>query len=78
MPFPGRNRSMIQATEPVMRKAMEIFDASGRGTEELAARVGLRPNTICDWRADRATARLPNFVAFVNALGYDVRLVKRE
>ncbi len=78
MTRPGRPRAAILTGHPLIREAMTAFDASGMTIHEVTQAAGIFPGCVVNWRHGRGTARLENFEAFVNALGYDLALVKRS
>ena len=75
-PMPGRGRSPIRTTSPLIRKLMEIVDGFDVSLGEIARAGGIEPYSLYEWRAGVTTARLASVEKLAATLGYRTVLVR--
>lgn len=73
---PQRENPQARAN-PLVEELFAEMARQGVSAQELAKRVGLHGHTIGDWRT-RYNPTLPNFIACVNALGFDLVMRERD
>lgn len=64
--------------QPLVEQLRILRRAEGISRDEHARRAGLGRQTLAGWEKAGALPNLPNFVAAVGALGYDVKIVPRR
>lgn len=60
---------------PLIRQMVQIANRDMTTMREIGERAGLRAETVSNWRY-RASPRLADFEAALNALGYELRIVE--
>ena len=69
LPIPER-------AHPLVRRFYALINTEQATLTDLADRSGLNRRTMSDWRYNRMPT-ISNFEAALNALGYELRIVKR-
>lgn len=63
---------------PLIKTLRNFRLAAGIPTTQLGIKTGLGVNSIRNWERGHNFPVLPNFIAWANALGYDVTLTPRS
>ena len=66
-----------EGVSAIVRDLFKIMTEQKIGVREAAKRSGVDGNTILTWRTNRVPSTT-NFEAVANALGYELRLVRRK
>ena len=77
-PRPGRGRSPVRTTSPLIRKLMAVIDTFDVSLGEIARAGGIEPYSLYEWRAGVTTARLASVEKLAAALGYRVVLQRAD
>lgn len=62
---------------PLVKRYLEILNEEDTTLKEAAKAAGLSPGTMTGWRY-RATPTILNFEAALNAMDYELKIVKRK
>ncbi|MHA1539775.1 MAG: helix-turn-helix domain-containing protein [Alphaproteobacteria bacterium] len=62
---------------PLIRKLFYTRKGEGISQKDLARVAGLNKDAILTWERGKASPNLINFEACLNALGYDLVIIKR-
>jgi len=65
-----------QHAHPLVRRLFEIMNQQMVCMTDVAPRAGFRRRTLAEWGA-RRNPTITNFEAVLNALGYELRIVRR-
>lgn len=76
-PHPKRGRRDFSRCPRLVRELFDILERDRIALTDAADRAGVCHATISKWPGSHSPA-LGNFEAVVNALGYDLRLVRRQ
>jgi transcriptional regulator with XRE-family HTH domain len=62
----------------LLRDLREIRKARGMTQADLAQASNVCPREVCSWEHGETIPRLLTFEALINALGHDLKIVKRK
>lgn len=72
-----RKLTVPEKAHPLVRRLFKEMNYQRIGMRDLADRTGVNVNTIKDWK-DRSVPHVHNLVACLNAVGVDLRAVRRK
>lgn len=74
----GRPLAAVRARQPVVRKALELFERSGVDRTIITSQAGIYENATTVWRSGRASPNVGHLEAALNVIGYRLEIVPIE
>jgi transcriptional regulator with XRE-family HTH domain len=65
-------------TDSLLAELRHIRQSRGLSLNQVARAAGFSQNDVSRWELGQHVPSVLNFLAVINALGYEVRLVKRD
>jgi transcriptional regulator with XRE-family HTH domain len=72
----ARKRTPIKNNQPLVRELLTAMETTDLTQREICDKAGISARTPCHWR-EGASPALYLFEVLANAIGYDVKLVKK-
>jgi hypothetical protein len=74
-----RCRGEIKSSVPLLRDFFrDVLDPLDLTLEEVTRRAGLADNSLSLYRSGKSIPRLDMMIALVNAVGYELKIVKKD
>ena len=73
-----RKNGSIRNGCPLVRRLRELHTESGLTNDQLNKKAGLSDKIFYTWYRGESDPKLSNFKAVLNALGYDLQIVRTE
>lgn len=68
---------MSQHTHPVVREAIELFQASELSEQKICEKAGIAITSISRWRALAFSPKVPTLDACLEVLGLELTITKK-